>query len=159
MTKGGSRPVGTAIFFLSAGLLLWQSFLYPLTLLAVGALWGKRQRSRLGYTPALTVIIPTYNEAATIRRRLANLRDCQYPGEALQVIVVDSGSTDGTGEVVEGAWVDRPLLVESYRKLMTGQRWRCKTTRGYGGSEEEASVDSFAAFRVRRGSSEKESCE
>ena len=93
--------MGTAIFLLSAGLLLWQSLFYPLTLMALGALRGKRRRTRLGYTPALTVIIPTHNEAGTIRRRLANLRDCEYPQEELQVIVVDSGSVDGTGEVVE----------------------------------------------------------
>ena len=99
--RGSSRSRGTAIFLLSAGLLLWQSFFYPLTLMALGALRGKRQGTRLGYTPALTVIIPAHNEAARMGRRLANLRDCEYPRKDLQIIVVDDGSTDGTGDIVE----------------------------------------------------------
>ncbi len=101
MKKGLSGSVGTAIFLLSAGLLLWQSLFYPLTLMALGSVRARRPRPRLGHTPPLTVIIPAHNEASTIKRRLTNLQSCQYPREALQVLVVDDGSTDGTSDMVE----------------------------------------------------------
>ncbi len=53
------------------------------------------------YTPKVTVIIPTYREAGIIRDRLDNIRSQDYPKELMEVIVVDSGSEDGTAEVIE----------------------------------------------------------
>lgn len=47
MRRGGSRSLGTAIFSVSAGPLLWQRFFYPLTLMALGALRGRRQQTYL----------------------------------------------------------------------------------------------------------------
>ena len=48
----------------------------------------------------VTVVIPTYNRATELRRALANL-ECQTAG-ALEVIVVDNSSTDGTQALIEG---------------------------------------------------------
>jgi glycosyltransferase involved in cell wall biosynthesis len=48
------------------------------------------------YKPMVTVIVPTYNEEAYIARRLENISEQRYPKELLQVMVVDSNSTDGT---------------------------------------------------------------
>lgn len=45
--------------------------------------------------PAVTVILPVLDEAATIDETLATLLDQDYPGE-LAIIVADGGSTDGT---------------------------------------------------------------
>ncbi len=47
--------MGTAIFLLSAGLLLRQLLFYPWTLIALNPLRSKRRRTRLSYMPALTV--------------------------------------------------------------------------------------------------------
>jgi cellulose synthase/poly-beta-1,6-N-acetylglucosamine synthase-like glycosyltransferase len=44
--------------------------------------------------PAVTVLVPAYNEAATIRSSLQALLTQAYPN--LEVVVVDDGSTDGT---------------------------------------------------------------
>ena len=46
----------------------------------------------------LSVVIPVYNEAATVSDVLQRVRDCGVPCE---LIVVDDGSTDGTREVLE----------------------------------------------------------
>ena len=46
----------------------------------------------------LSVIIPVYNERATIARLLQRVRDVNIEKE---IIVVDDGSTDGTREVLE----------------------------------------------------------
>jgi glycosyltransferase involved in cell wall biosynthesis len=55
--------------------------------------------------PALTVVIPAYNEAAAIDRQLAALASQQYDG-AWEVVVGDNGSTDSTVAQVL-AWQDR----------------------------------------------------
>jgi biofilm PGA synthesis N-glycosyltransferase PgaC len=72
---------------------------------------GKR-RAGAGDTPVrtapVTVIIPTFNEAATLADTVRSLRaQTVRPSE---IIVVDDCSTDGTGEVARrlGATVIRP---------------------------------------------------
>jgi glycosyltransferase involved in cell wall biosynthesis len=48
-------------------------------------------------------VIPTLNEAATIRDKLADLQRTDYPADRLDVIIVDGGSADRTVEYVEAA--------------------------------------------------------
>lgn len=50
----------------------------------------------------LSVIIPTYNEAANIGRLVAQLRQYALP-ETIEVLVVDAGSTDETAQVARQA--------------------------------------------------------
>jgi glycosyltransferase involved in cell wall biosynthesis len=49
--------------------------------------------------PRLTIITPSYNQAAFIERTLESVVDQRY--ENLEYIVIDGGSTDGSVEVVE----------------------------------------------------------
>ncbi len=57
--------------------------------------------------PALSIIIPVLDEAATISARLAALQALRQRGAEL--IVVDGGSRDGTGDLARAA-VDRFLV-------------------------------------------------
>jgi biofilm PGA synthesis N-glycosyltransferase PgaC len=52
------------------------------------------------YQPTVTLIIPTYNEATVIDKKLENTQQIDYPRDKLQVILVDSASTDNTISVV-----------------------------------------------------------
>jgi len=74
------------------------------------------RRTPMRTAPALTVILPCYNEAerlpGTLQALLAHLS--AVPGE-VEVLVVDDGSTDATVSVAEAvAAVDRRLRVLSY---------------------------------------------
>ena len=103
------------------GLVAWQLVLYPLALTVMSRLRSRRPPPSGPYTPSLTVLLPTYNEAAVIQQRLVNLAESEYPAELLQVIVIDSASTDGTCEQVEayrrdGRLRDLELVRESERR-------------------------------------------
>ena len=59
----------------------------------------------------LSVVIPCYNERATIETVVDAVRSA--PVENLEIIVVDDGSTDGTRELLKGkppGWVDKLVL-------------------------------------------------
>ena len=51
--------------------------------------------------PAVSLLIPTYNEETVIRRKLLNVESLDYPQEKLEVIIVDSASTDNTCRLVQ----------------------------------------------------------
>jgi glycosyltransferase involved in cell wall biosynthesis len=64
----------------------------------------------------LSIVIPCYNEAATIEALLAAVRASPWPDK--EVIVVDDCSSDGSRELLEGrlrAQVDRLVLHEANR--------------------------------------------
>jgi len=68
------------------------------------------------YRPRVTVVVPTYNEADLIRRKLDDIASQDYPRELMEVIVVDSASTDGTPNIVR-EWAEsrrdfKVILVE-----------------------------------------------
>jgi biofilm PGA synthesis N-glycosyltransferase PgaC len=73
----------------------------PLTYYAVAKRWLKtpwRVKLDPSYAPAVTVAIPTYNEARHIEEKLEDIYRQDYPRDKLEIIVVDSASTDGTAE-------------------------------------------------------------
>ncbi|MEV6602158.1 bifunctional polysaccharide deacetylase/glycosyltransferase family 2 protein [Actinoplanes sp. NPDC051346] len=59
----------------------------------------RRDRRPLEYVGGVSVIVPAYNEAANIAATVLSLVRSDYP--AVEVIVVDDGSTDGTADIVE----------------------------------------------------------
>ena len=50
--------------------------------------------------PAVSFVIPAYNEEKHLVDKIANLRELDYPTDRLQVIFVSDGSTDGTNEIL-----------------------------------------------------------
>jgi poly-beta-1,6-N-acetyl-D-glucosamine synthase len=52
------------------------------------------------YTPSVSFLIPTHNESAVIGFKLENLRMVTYPKNLMQILVIDSNSTDGTVDIV-----------------------------------------------------------
>lgn len=80
--------------------LIWQFGGYPV-LMAVIAIRKNVKTNDRSFLPGVSIIVPTYNEIRVIKNRIINLLDLDYPNTNYEIIVVDSGSTDGTSEFVE----------------------------------------------------------
>src|SRR3954447_13279631 len=52
--------------------------------------------------PQLSILIPVYNEAATVEQAVQALLDADL-GVETELVVVDDGSTDGTREIIDAA--------------------------------------------------------
>jgi cellulose synthase/poly-beta-1,6-N-acetylglucosamine synthase-like glycosyltransferase len=96
----------------SIAVLLWPLALYPAVLWLIARARGRRAAPEGGDQPlpTMTVVLPTYRERANINARLENLATCRYPGERLEVVVVDSASGDGTAEAAEAFAARNPEL-------------------------------------------------
>lgn len=62
---------------------------------------GYKPPASTSFLPTVSLVIPTYNEAAVIGRKLENVLQLVYPRDRLEVMVVDSASTDDTREIVQ----------------------------------------------------------
>ncbi|MEM3623340.1 MAG: glycosyltransferase family 2 protein [Candidatus Bathyarchaeia archaeon] len=51
--------------------------------------------------PFVSVVVPAHNEEKVIERLLKRICEFTYPKERLQVLVVDDGSTDSTGKIID----------------------------------------------------------
>ena len=73
------------------------------------------------YKPSVSIIIPTYNEAAIIDYKLENSNRLTYPKNLLEIVIVDSNSTDKTVEIIKTfsekqKKLNIKLIVEKERK-------------------------------------------
>ena len=66
--------------------------------------------------PTVSIIIPVYNEAQVIRRKMENLQALHYPKNKLEAIFVDGGSDDGTVELIESFAKSNDLFIKVVRQ-------------------------------------------
>lgn len=100
-----------ALFWLSAGLILYTHLGYPLALRALLAL-RRRPTLRPGTweeLPRVSLIVAAYDEAEVIEAKVANALALDYPRELLELIVASDGSTDATAERARAAGADLVL--------------------------------------------------
>jgi glycosyltransferase involved in cell wall biosynthesis len=68
----------------------------------------------------LSILMPVYNERELVERAISEVLETQLPSE-FELIVVNDGSTDGTGEILRGReWGDRVRLFEHERNQGKG---------------------------------------
>lgn len=75
---------------------------YPLVLWIVGKIraGGAPAPAAVTEWPSVTITIPVYNAAASIRATIERLLQVDYPPERLQLLVISDASTDGTDDIV-----------------------------------------------------------
>jgi cellulose synthase/poly-beta-1,6-N-acetylglucosamine synthase-like glycosyltransferase len=105
------------IFWISFLLVAYTYLLYPLFLVAASSgiqVWRdwqymtcRRDRRRIPSDPLelpeISLIIPALNEENHVADKLANLRELDYPKDALDIIFVSDGSTDRTNAILRDA--------------------------------------------------------
>jgi cellulose synthase/poly-beta-1,6-N-acetylglucosamine synthase-like glycosyltransferase len=62
-----------------------------------------------GFKPPVSIVVPAYNEAAGIEQAVRSLASSDYP--EFEVVVVDDGSTDGTGDLVDRLGLPRVRVI------------------------------------------------
>jgi glycosyltransferase involved in cell wall biosynthesis len=67
-------------------------------------------------TPEISVIVPTFNRAESLRETLMALADQTLEASRYEVIVVDDGSVDGTGNTVARFAAEHPSLSLRYER-------------------------------------------
>ncbi len=70
--------------------------------------------------PMLTVIIPAYNEGASVRLALESAIASDYPSERVEILAIDDGSTDDTWAHIESVAAARPGRVTPIRLPKNG---------------------------------------
>ncbi|HEX3098129.1 MAG TPA: glycosyltransferase, partial [Usitatibacter sp.] len=63
--------------------------------------------------PALTVVIPAYNEGRMVESSIESVASARYPRDRLEILVIDDGSTDDTWKYIERAAARHPGLVRA----------------------------------------------
>jgi len=103
-----------ATFWICFLLVAHTYLLYPIFLFAASAAvqvwrdwqylrWRQDRRripSELTAPPAVSILVPAYNEERHLPDKLENLRALEYPKDLLEVIFVSDGSTDATNAIL-----------------------------------------------------------
>ena len=125
--RGNARVQGLVLLWLFrlsgvvVGVVEWMTV--PFTILSIGravvsvALARRHDRLRREWAPtptesalpAVSVLVPAYNEEVGIARAVESLLASEYP--ELEVVVIDDGSTDSTAEIVGSIGDPRLRLV------------------------------------------------
>jgi hyaluronan synthase len=101
--------------YLAAGLTLWA-----FSILAFRIWFACRYRSYAPLPdhalPAITIVIPAYNEGQQVLDTVRSVMNSRYPEEKMQVICVDDGSKDDTWRWMQMAQQEFPLRVRLIRQ-------------------------------------------
>lgn len=79
----------------------------------------------------LSIVIPVYNEEATISSALESVLAAKVPGWNVEVIVVDDGSSDGTGNVLT-LWEKKVSVIRKHKNEGKGSALKLGFARATG---------------------------
>jgi poly-beta-1,6 N-acetyl-D-glucosamine synthase len=93
------------------------------------------------FRPSVSIVVPAYNEAAGIEQAVRSLAASNYP--EFEVVLVDDGSTDGTGELVDKMGLPRVRVI---REPNRGKAEALNTAIAAARHELVATVDADTVF-------------
>jgi dolichol-phosphate hexosyltransferase len=83
--------------------------------------------------PSLSIIMPAFNERATIEAAIADALEAELPVESRELVVVDDGSRDGTRELLlGGTWPENVRVVTHDRNRGKGAAVRTALEHAHG---------------------------
>jgi cellulose synthase/poly-beta-1,6-N-acetylglucosamine synthase-like glycosyltransferase len=88
------------IFWLSGAVVAYVYIGYPLLLKLAHMAFGRVPSHPPAAEPPVTLVISAFNEEASIREKLENTLQLDYPADRLQVLVVSDASDDRTDDIV-----------------------------------------------------------
>ncbi len=119
MSSASATELLRAVFYVTAGLLLYAWLIYPMVLAILPARRGKTNRDSDKTPepfPSVSIIVAAYNEAGVIEAKIRRFLADNYPGIS-EMLIVSDGSTDGTVEIASRFTGDRVrLLAESIHR-------------------------------------------
>lgn len=95
------------MILLLTGILILFIAAIPYLIFLIGIFFGRKPTPShdLPDIPPISILIPAYNEAAVIRKRIDNIRATDYPVEKYELILVDDCSSDNTAAIAEEACI------------------------------------------------------
>ncbi len=106
------------IFWISAGLIVYTYFLYPLILKMMT--WKREHNTRYSVgkdLPRVSIIFSVYNEGKVLQRKLENLSALDYPHDKIEVVIGSDGSSDETNQILKNS-----VLTDLRYKIMEKRR-------------------------------------
>jgi cellulose synthase/poly-beta-1,6-N-acetylglucosamine synthase-like glycosyltransferase len=116
-----------------AVLLLFLS-LFPYLIYLWGIYFGKKPDKIIPPMkyPAISIVMSAYNEEQAIEKRIANIQECHYPKESLEIIFVDDLSSDNTKNLAK-LYLERSgityHLIANTERLGTNRSYNCALTK------------------------------
>jgi poly-beta-1,6-N-acetyl-D-glucosamine synthase len=99
--RGAPESVRLALGLGAAAAIGYTMVGYPLLMAARAKLRPRPTRRDVTTRPSITILVPAHDEADVIGRKLDTLLALDHPSDRIEILVVDDGSTDGTGRIVE----------------------------------------------------------
>ena len=91
--------------------LVYTYFGYPLLVGLLARLRPMRLREDAGWTPKVSAVIPVFNAAGYVRKKVASLLALDWPADKLQILLYSDGSTDDTNDVIRELAAADPRVV------------------------------------------------
>lgn len=106
------------VFWAAVAFLAYVIFGYGLVLQVLAELVPARPLTAICEAQRVDILIPAYNESACIADKIRNTLALRNPdGHAVQITVVDDGSTDGTADIVRALGLPEVRLIETPGRL------------------------------------------
>ncbi|HHS13248.1 MAG TPA: glycosyltransferase [bacterium] len=100
--------IAVDIFFLAAVTIIWGMILYQLVLTIHGYRYRHETERALADEvrsdqpmPGVSILVPARNEAVVIEQTVQRLLALDYPADRIELIVINDGSTDETGSILD----------------------------------------------------------
>src|SRR3982750_3697645 len=95
-----AREVAIIVFWIGVAIPVYAYLGYPVVLLLLRQVLH-RGVVKKPFVPFVSLIVPAYNEASVIERKIENSLALDYPPDQLEILVASDGSRDATATLAK----------------------------------------------------------